>query len=278
VFSQVLNAGYDAIGFMLDCPPRSKPTPHPSMRLSMCSSMPPGVPTRAALIASLPETLSAAVRQRCLEAASLLCRTARSARSPGAGRRRRDRLALQSGGAIELAGAAWDGNPAHSRIVRIRRQARTRALRAEDSARPGCRRCPSLRDGRPIGISVVMKAASGLGTQNRSGRRGAQHSQRRRGRRAAEQLAKLSPLLLWKKCLPTASLKSSSASRWMNNSPVLVLGRWRVHGNHGGQRQSSAAVVARIDRSGLARLTIAKLFAGYRGKPAADLDALIAAP
>ena len=38
VFSEVLQAGYDAAGFMLDCPPSNRPTRPPSTRSSRCLS------------------------------------------------------------------------------------------------------------------------------------------------------------------------------------------------------------------------------------------------
>jgi acetyl-CoA synthetase len=73
VFSTALHSGYDAVGFMLDCPPEHKAdsTSFDAVidvfiaAAQVAASQ--GAPSRAALIASLPETISARIRQRCLE-------------------------------------------------------------------------------------------------------------------------------------------------------------------------------------------------------------------
>jgi len=71
VFSSVLNANYDAVGFMLDCPPdgRSDTTAFDAVidvfidaaRQAAAA----GSPTRAALIGSLPETNGRRIREQC---------------------------------------------------------------------------------------------------------------------------------------------------------------------------------------------------------------------
>jgi len=73
VFGTVLRSGYDAVGFMLDCPPELKAdTASFDAVIDMFIAAArdagaPAAPSRAALIASLPETTSARIRQRCLE-------------------------------------------------------------------------------------------------------------------------------------------------------------------------------------------------------------------
>jgi acyl-CoA synthetase (NDP forming) len=90
VFSTVLHSGYDAVGFMLDCPPEQKadtasfdavidvfiaaaqagaaPLAAAPLAAAPLAAAPAArAPSRAALIASLPETISARIRQRCLE-------------------------------------------------------------------------------------------------------------------------------------------------------------------------------------------------------------------
>ena len=66
VFSEVLHAGYDAVGFMLDCPPAPANTASFDAVIDVFIEASRGAPTRAALIASLPETLDASVRERCM--------------------------------------------------------------------------------------------------------------------------------------------------------------------------------------------------------------------
>src|SRR3984957_9393876 len=68
VFTEVLHSGYDAAGFMLDSPPEGKADSAAyDAVIDVFIEAARGAPTRAALIASLPETISAAVRQRCLD-------------------------------------------------------------------------------------------------------------------------------------------------------------------------------------------------------------------
>ena len=69
MFSAVLRCGFDAVGFVLDCPPEGKAdTSAFTAAIDEFIAASIGAPTRAALIASLPETLSATVRERCLAA------------------------------------------------------------------------------------------------------------------------------------------------------------------------------------------------------------------
>jgi len=73
VFSTALHSGYDAVGFMLDCPPEHKADSASFDAVidvfiaAAQGAGTPAAPSRAALIASLPETISARIRQRCLE-------------------------------------------------------------------------------------------------------------------------------------------------------------------------------------------------------------------
>ena len=67
VFSAVLQSGYDAIGFMLDCPPDGKAdTAAFDVVIDEYIDVCAGAATRAALIASLPETMGARIRANCL--------------------------------------------------------------------------------------------------------------------------------------------------------------------------------------------------------------------
>src|SRR5208337_3793601 len=68
VFSTVLRSGYDAVGFMLDCPPESKAdTASFDAVIDVFIEAARAAPARAALIASLPETISARIRRRCMD-------------------------------------------------------------------------------------------------------------------------------------------------------------------------------------------------------------------
>ena len=71
VFSTALRSGFDAVGFMLDCPPESQANPSSYHAVidefieAAQSKSASDSPSRAALIASLPETLSPQIRARC---------------------------------------------------------------------------------------------------------------------------------------------------------------------------------------------------------------------
>jgi acetate---CoA ligase (ADP-forming) len=68
VFSTAMRSGYDATGFMLDFPPEGKSdTSSFDAAIDVYIEAAKGAPSRAALIASLPETLSERVRRRCME-------------------------------------------------------------------------------------------------------------------------------------------------------------------------------------------------------------------
>jgi acyl-CoA synthetase (NDP forming) len=80
VFGAALHSGYDAVAFMLDCPPEQKADTASfdavidvfiaaaQAEAAQAASAPAArAASRAALIASLPETISARIRRRCLE-------------------------------------------------------------------------------------------------------------------------------------------------------------------------------------------------------------------
>jgi acyl-CoA synthetase (NDP forming) len=71
VFSTALRSGYDAVGFMLDCPPEDQAdgsSYHAVIDEFIAAAQPKSdtdKPSRAALIGSLPETVSPQIRARC---------------------------------------------------------------------------------------------------------------------------------------------------------------------------------------------------------------------
>ena len=98
VFSEVLHSGYDAAGFMLDSPPEGKADSAAyDAVIDVFIEAAQGAPTRAALIASLPETISPRIRRRCLDGGVVPLQGQREALE-----------ALSLAGGV---GAAWSGNP-----------------------------------------------------------------------------------------------------------------------------------------------------------------------
>jgi len=122
-FSEVLHSGYDAAGFMLDSPPEGKADSAAyDAVIDVFIEAARGAPTRAALIASLPETMSPRIRQRCLDGGVVPLQGQREALE-----------AISLSGSI---GPAWKSNPSvqlHlppspvSAFSRVRRLANMRA-------------------------------------------------------------------------------------------------------------------------------------------------------
>jgi acyl-CoA synthetase (NDP forming) len=69
MFSMVHRAGFDATGFMLDCPPADQADPAAYLvAIDQYIAAFPGPPTRGAVISSLPESMAASTREMCLAA------------------------------------------------------------------------------------------------------------------------------------------------------------------------------------------------------------------
>ena len=69
MFSMVHQAGFDAAGFMLDCPPEDQADPAAYMSaIDQYIATFPGLPTRSALISAMPESMSPTTREKCLAA------------------------------------------------------------------------------------------------------------------------------------------------------------------------------------------------------------------
>jgi acetyl-CoA synthetase len=98
VFSTAMRAGYDAVGFMLDFPPEGKADASSfDAAIDAYIEASRGAPSRVALIASLPETISARVRRHCLEGGIVPLQGQREALE-----------ALAAAGAV---GVAWRSGP-----------------------------------------------------------------------------------------------------------------------------------------------------------------------
>src|SRR4051794_11452772 len=69
MFSMVHQAGFDAAGFMLDCPPDDQADPAAYVAaIDQYIATFPGLPTRSALISAMPESMSPTTREKCLAA------------------------------------------------------------------------------------------------------------------------------------------------------------------------------------------------------------------
>jgi acetyl-CoA synthetase len=69
MFSVVQRAGFDAVGLMVDCPPQAQADPTSYLDvIDEYISVAPGAASRTVLICSLPESLAAGTREKCLAA------------------------------------------------------------------------------------------------------------------------------------------------------------------------------------------------------------------
>jgi acetyl-CoA synthetase len=279
VFSEVLHSGYDAAGFMLDSPPEDQADSAAyDAVIEVFIEAAQGAPTRAALIASLPETISPRIRRRCLDGGVV----------PLQGQRE----ALE---AISLAGgvgAAWRNTPAvqlhlprsHAGASDIRAlgEHEGKAALAEFGVRiPRGRLVPArtaAEAAHALGFPVVIKA-SGAHLEHKTEVGGVVLNVRTEAdaRTAAERLAKLSDTLLVEEMF-TDGVAEILIGVIVDPQfgQVLVLGAGGVLTEILSDSVSLLPPWTRSSiESALGRLTVAKLLAGYRSKPAGDVDALI---
>ncbi len=280
VFTEVLRSGYDAAGFMLDSPPegRADSAAYDAV-IDVFIEASQGAPTRAALIASLPETISARIRQRCLDGGVIPLQGQREALE-----------ALSLAGGV---GAAWKSNPSVQLqlppagdsqpcdIYALGEHEGKAALAAFGVRVPRGKLVPlrtAVETALALGFPLVIKA-SGAHLEHKTEVGGVILNVRTEAdaRAAVERLAKLSDTLLVEEML-TDGIAEILIGVIVDPQfgQVLVLGAGGVLTE---LLSDSVSLLppwtpAAIE-SALRRLTVNKLFAGYRGKPAADVGALI---
>src|SRR5271155_403174 len=277
VFSEVLHAGYDAAGFMVDCPPAHKAdTASFDAVIDAFITASRGAPTRAAVIASLPETLGASARQRCLAGGVTPLQGQREAL---------EALALAGG-----VGTAWRASPivtlhlppptaAAQQIETLGEQQAKLELSAFGLTIPRGKIVPAgaaSQAAAELGFPVVIKAAAAnLEHKTELGGVALNIRTKAEAAAAAERLAKLSPNLLVEEMF-TDGVAEILVGIIVDAQfgQVLVLGAGGVFAEIMADSVSLLPPWTRdAITTGLRRLTIAKLLDGYRGKPAADVDA-----
>jgi acetyl-CoA synthetase len=280
VFAEVLNAGYDAVGFMLDCPPAPQAdTASFDAVIDVFIEAARDSPTRAALIASLPETLNSRVRQRCFAGGV----------TPLQGQRE----ALEALALAGCVGTAWRANaivelqlpPAApgeaSQVETLVEHQGKIELSGFGLTIPRGRIVPASAAAQAaveLGFPVVVKAAAAnLEHKTEVGGVVLNIRSTAEAAAAAERLAKLSPMLLVEEMFADGVAEILVG---ITNDPqfgqVLILGAGGVFTEIMADSVSLLPPWTRnAIEAGLRRVTIAKLFRGYRGKPAADVEALI---
>jgi acyl-CoA synthetase (NDP forming) len=280
VFSEVLHSGYHAAGFMLDSPPEGKADSSAyDAVIDVFIEAAHGAPTRAALIASLPETISPRIRQRCLEGGVVPLQGQREALE-----------ALSLAGDV---GVAWMSRSDVHIAAPAAQAAGTDDIYALDehegkAALAACGvRVPrgklvpagaAAEAAVALGFPVVIKA-SGAHLEHKTEVGGVVLNVRTEAdaRSAAERLAKLSDTLLVEEML-TDGVAEVLIGIIVDPQfgQVLVLGAGGVFTEI---LSDSVSLLPpwTFDsiESALRRLTISKLFNGYRGKAAGDVSALI---
>jgi acetyl-CoA synthetase len=281
VFRTVLHAGYDAVGFMLDCPPDGKAdTAAFDVVIDEFIAAARAAPTRAALIASLPETLNTRTRERCLAGGVV----------PLQGQRE----ALEALALAGVVGEAWaagstaelqlpdsDARAARSAVVTLTETAAKAALAEFGLVTPIGQLVSAAavpETAAALGFPVVIKAV-GAHLEHKTEVGGVILNVRTSAEAgaAAKQLARLSDTLLVEQ-MTTDGVLEILVGIIVDPQfgQVLVLGAGGVLTELLSDSVSLLPPWTRDRvRSGLASLAAAKLLAGFRGKPAADVEALI---
>jgi acyl-CoA synthetase (NDP forming) len=279
VFDEVLRSGYDAAGFMLDSPPEGQADAAAyDAVIDVFIDAARGAPSRAALIASLPETISPRIRKRCLDGGVIPLQGQREALE-----------ALCLAGNV---GTSWSGTAdvqlqrpaprASSTAIRSLSEYEGKAALAEFGVRiPKGMRVPAhaaAQAALELGFPVVLKATgSHLTHKTEVGGVVLNVRTETDARTAAGRLAKLSDTLLVEEMF-TDGVAEVLIGVIVDAQfgQVLVLGAGGVLTE---MLSDSVSLLPpwtheSIDAA-LKRLTICKLLAGFRGKPAADVAALI---
>jgi acyl-CoA synthetase (NDP forming) len=277
VFAVSQQAGFDAVGLMVDSPPadQADPTSYIAAIEEFVAAC-PAAETRRAVISSLPESMARPIRECCLAGGVV----------PLQGQRE----ALEALDLAAFVGAAWAGGAS----VRLRRPARRGAdsvMLAEYEAKaavaafgvrvPLSRTCaPSgaVDAAQAIGYPVVIKAA-GASLQHKSELGGVVLNVRSAlaAREAAQRLAALSDTLLVEQMVG-----NGIAEVLIGMTVDAQFGQMLVIGAGGTLTELLRDTVALLPpftadgvRAAIERLSIAKLLSGYRGQPAGDVAALV---
>jgi acyl-CoA synthetase (NDP forming) len=277
LFTVLFSAGYDGLAFMLDCPPVARAdTAAYDGPIDEFIRAAQGSRTRGAMLASLPETLNESVRARCLAAGVVPLQGQREAL---------EALDLAAGiAALDAPRLELARPPARSGAVRTLPENEGKAaLAAHGLPVPRARLvAPAAAAGaaEEIGFPVVIKAASAaLAHKSEVGGVVLNVRSTAAAAAAAERLATLAPMLLVEQMVADGVAELLvGITVDPQFGQVLVLGSGGVTAEL--WRDSTSLLPpftpARIEAA-LGRLNVRHLLAGFRGKPAGDVPALIEA-
>lgn len=278
MFSVVQRAGFDAVGFMVDCPSAVKADPASYVAvIEEFIGAYPGAPTRGAIICSLPESVAEETREMCLAAGIV----------PLQGQRQ----ALE---ALDLAagiGEAWArGAHVELRVPGHPREAAGRSL-GEHEAKAALAafgvQIPKARLATPneaadaaaeIGFPVVMKVARAE-LEHKSDIGGVVVNIRNpeEAKAAAERLAAMAGTLLVEEMVTDGGAEILiGVTVDPQFGQVLVLGAGGVLTEL--LRDTVSLLppfTSRTIEAALKRLRVYQLLTGYRGRPRGDITALV---
>lgn len=281
VFGEVLKSGYDAAGFMLDNPPEGQADPAAyEAVIDVFIAAAQGAPTRAALIASLPETINPRIRQRCFAGGVVPLQGQREALE-----------ALSLAGAV---GVAWQARaevllnlppsaaPGGSHAIHALSEYDGKAALAACGVAVPRGSLVSPHDAAEaataLGFPVVLKAsAAHLEHKTEVGGVVLNIRTAADAASAAARLAALSDTLLVEEMF-TDGVAEVLIGVILDAQfgQVLVIGSGGVFTEIMADSVSLLPPWTRASiESALKRLRVRKLLGGYRGKPAGDTDALV---
>jgi acyl-CoA synthetase (NDP forming) len=278
LFSIVHGAGYDSVGLMVDSPPQDQANPASYVAvIEQFIAAYPGPPARAAVLSSLPESVAAGTRARCLAAGV----------TPLQGQRE----ALEALDHAAKIGSAW----ARGAAVELCRSRATRTGGRTLSEHEGKAALaaygvpvPQSRSVTPdeaasaataIGFPVVIKAAGAIEHKSDLGGVILDVRSAAAATAAAERLARISGTLLVEEMVTdTVAEILVGVTVDPQFGVLLVLGAGGVLAE---LLQDTATLLppftAAAVEAALNGLGIGRLLGGYRGRPAGDLPALVRA-
>jgi acetyl-CoA synthetase len=279
LFTTLFQANYDALAFMLDCPPADRAdTSAFDMPIDEFIAVAKDYPTRAAMLASLPETLYEGVRGRCLSGGVV----------PAQGQRE----TLEAFALAADVGECWQRGtmpdlilapPVSSTVHQLTEDAAKQALHAHGLPIPSARVvdiADAATAASAIGFPVVIKAISAsLAHKSDVGGVCLNIKTPEEAEAAAQRLRLLGSTILVEQMV-TDSVAEVLVGITVDPQfgQVLVLGTGGVLTEllHDSTSLLPPFTPERINAA-LAKLKVARLLAGFRGKPAGDIPALVEA-
>ncbi|HEV7137077.1 MAG TPA: acetate--CoA ligase family protein [Steroidobacteraceae bacterium] len=286
LFSIVHHADYDAVGLMVDCPPEGQTDPASYVAvIEQFIAAHSGSAGRAAVISSLPESLSATTRARCLAAGVMPLQGQREALE-ALDHAARIGAAWARGASVELWRPRWDESS--TAAARSGRSPDRTLPEHEGKAALALYGIPVPRSrivapdeaasaARALGFPVVMKAAGAFEHKSDIGGVILNVRTTAEAAAAAARLSRLSGTLLVEEMVTDAVaevLVGITVDPQLG--ALLVLGAGGVLAELLRDTETllppftSAAVQA-----ALSRLSIGRLLGGYRGRPPGDLPSLV---